>query len=468
MTEPNVVSYADIGQLTPLTESDRGRFFFLDDFHLPGTSVPLAYKEFTREHVRQARAARAAIEFRATLDPSVQPMLDERTAWPRALVERSDSKEVSGFLLPLLPKDHYCRLMDPVDAHVISTPRMMTWLISTARQRKAAGIDLVDVDKTERLMLLAQLSHAIGLLHGHDWVFGDLHFGKVTFALNPPRIKLLGCAGAATLLDLSRRQGSAPFWEPPELVLSVGKGTRHPGVQDKSTDVYKLGLAILRSLTPGQGASMTTDSIRIKDELDDEGAALVAGALSPDRLHRPAADELCSYLSRIVSQRIGMPETLVIGQKMPEPLNTSGGHVFISYVSDDAEMVDNLQGDLERAGVVVWRDRTSLGPGDRWKDSIRHAIADGAFFICCFSEASRKRTRSYMNQELSLAVEELQVRDRGKTWFLPVIFPGGQVPDWPIGPYESLRDFHHTVLSPDNWARGISDLVRTVRARQSR
>ncbi len=462
MTGPDAVAYADIGQLIPLAESSRGRFFLADDLDLPGSGVPLVYKEFTREHAGQAQAARSAIEFRAVLNPEEQAQLDERSIWPRALVEKSGPREVSGLLLPLIPVDFYCRLVDPASSRVVSIPRMMTWLISTARQRKAAGIDLTDVDKTERLMMLAQLSYIIGFLHRHGWVFGDLHFNKVAFALNPPRIRLLGCTDAAALSDLFRRQRSAPFWDPPELLHNAGKSVHRQGMQDGFTDAYKLGLAILRSLTPGQGASMTTTPSRIKDELDDEGTALVTEALSPDRTRRPTADELCSYLSRIVSQRIGFPEALVIGQKMLEPENASSGHVFISYVSDDAEMVDRLQRDLERAGVVVWRDRTSLGPGDRWKDSIRRAISDGAYFICCFSGASRKRTRSYMNQELSLAVDEMQVRNREKAWFLPVIFPGGQVPDWPIGPNGSLRDFHHTLLSPDYWAKGINDLVRTI------
>jgi CheY-like chemotaxis protein len=145
------------------------------------------------------------------------------------------------------------------------------------------------------------------------------------------------------------------------------------------------------------------------------------------------------------------------------PSAWSGGHVFISYVSEDSELVDTLQADLEAAGITVWRDRTNLGPGDRWKDAIRRAISSGAFFLSCFSAASNLRNRSYMNEELTLAIEELRVRSRDQVWFLPVVFPGGQVPCWPIGANETLCDFNFISLTPDCWPDGIAKLIRTIR-----
>jgi len=431
-----------------------------DGTYLPESSAPLGYQEFNRQDGGRVKSVQAAVAFWMGLSPGERAVLDERTSWPRAVVERVEPKSGHGFLTLLIPPEFFCKLADRDSGKIISRPREMTWLISSARQRRAAQLDLTEVDKTERLMLLAQLTYTIGFLHKHDWVYGDLHFGNVLFALNPPRIKLLECDGAAALSDPARRQGSAPFWDPPECQAG---GERPQRLQDIATDVYKLGLAILRSLTPGQGAAMTRAPDRIADELDAEGTALLAGALSADRLARPTASELYSYFSRTISRRIGVPEALAIGQIMPDLAGTSGGHVFISYVSEDSKLVDKLQHDLESAGVAVWRDRTSLGAGDRWRDSIRSAIAAGSFFICCFSEASRSRTRSYMNEELALAIEELRIRNRENIWFLPVLFPGGEVPDRQIGAGENLRDFNYTSLTPSNWPRGINQLVRTIR-----
>jgi TIR domain len=463
MAKPSAVAFSNLGRLTLLAKGSHGTIFRAEDFRLHGTSTPIVYKEFNEEGGRQAGRARRAVEFRDALPSAELALLDERCIWPLALVEKGDQGQPAGFLMPLIQTDFFCCLADPDTGQIVTAPRMMTWLISTAKQRKAARIDLAEVDKTERLMLLAQLSGTIGLLHRHGRVFGDLHFGNVVFALNPPRIRLLRCYNAAAPSGLASSQDSAPFWVPPEFKGNSQKTTQAQELQDGPTEVYKLGLAILRSLTPGQGASTATAPSRINDELDSDGAALVSAALSPDRLSRPTADELTSYLSRKVSQRIGVPEALLAGRASPQPaVSAPGGHAFISYVSDDSEVVDRLQHDLERAGVVVWRDRTSLGVGDRWKESIRRAISDGAFFICCFSEASGTRARSYMNEELTFAIEELRVRNPQKIWFLPVVLPGGDVPDRPVNAHESLRDFHYTFLSPDNWDSGISNLVRSI------
>jgi hypothetical protein len=91
-------------------------------------------------------------------------------------------------------------------------------------------------------------------------------------------------------------------------------------------------------------------------------------------------------------------------------------HAFISYVREDADHVDLLQRRLEKAGVRVWRDTADLWPGEDWQAKIRRAIQDDALvFIACFSRKSVARNRSYQNEELVLAVEELRRRRPDKT-----------------------------------------------------
>ena len=96
-------------------------------------------------------------------------------------------------------------------------------------------------------------------------------------------------------------------------------------------------------------------------------------------------------------------------------------HVFVSYVREDHERVDRLANALRVAGVEVWVDRDALEPGQFWKDSIRRAIDDGAFFLACFSEAYVTRDETYMNEELSLAIERLRLMRRDRAWFIPVL-----------------------------------------------
>jgi hypothetical protein len=54
--------------------------------------------------------------------------------------------------------------------------------------------------------------------------------------------------------------------------------------------------------------------------------------------------------------------------------SSSGGHVFLSYVGEDRQLVDWLQARLERAGIPVWRDVRDLWPGDVWKRRIQDAV----------------------------------------------------------------------------------------------
>src|SRR5688572_2662218 len=96
-------------------------------------------------------------------------------------------------------------------------------------------------------------------------------------------------------------------------------------------------------------------------------------------------------------------------------------HVFISYVREDSAVVRRLASELESNGVEVWLDRDRLTPGLRWQVAIREAIQGGAYFLACFSDHLNGRDRSYMNEELVIAIEELRRRPTRVAWFLPVL-----------------------------------------------
>jgi TIR domain len=98
------------------------------------------------------------------------------------------------------------------------------------------------------------------------------------------------------------------------------------------------------------------------------------------------------------------------------------GHAFISYVREDTQAVDKLQSVLEAAGVRVWRDNTAdLWPGQDWRTRIRQAItADALAFIACFSRNSVRRGKTYQNEELTLAVEQVRQRQPSDSWLIPV------------------------------------------------
>jgi KAP-like P-loop domain-containing protein len=302
------VEKADLGQLIPLAEGAFGNVFRVPDYRLPGDQAELAYKEFISNHAVQARSADAVVSFREMLSPAGRDDLDRYTVWPRALVE--DKGTVTGLLMPLIPDEFFCDREDPDTSNTRRLPLELQWLIATKQQRHLARIDLPDIELPDRLALLAQLAYILARLHEHGWVFGDLSFKNAVFALNPLRMMLLDCDGAAALTDFDRRQTLTPLWEPPE--FSWSDSAQRPAQfdqQDTLTDVYKLGLAILRCLSPGKGAASARSVARIAGVLDAEGANLISRAISADRSSRPTARELYAYLYKTIPhpQRAALP-----------------------------------------------------------------------------------------------------------------------------------------------------------------
>ncbi|MFC7487850.1 toll/interleukin-1 receptor domain-containing protein [Knoellia sp. CPCC 206453] len=140
-----------------------------------------------------------------------------------------------------------------------------------------------------------------------------------------------------------------------------------------------------------------------------------------------------------------------------------GKHVFVSYVREDNEEVDKLCQVLEAAKIPYWRDRTSLGPGETWKAQIRDAIRRGSLvFLGCFSDNSRAKERSHMNEELTLAVEEYRQRAPGRTWLIPVRFDHGDVPEWDLGAGQTLSDLNYADLFGDQYAAQAASLVTSI------
>jgi hypothetical protein len=138
-------------------------------------------------------------------------------------------------------------------------------------------------------------------------------------------------------------------------------------------------------------------------------------------------------------------------------------HVFISYVREDSPKVDQLCKILDAAQIPYWRDLRSLNPGDWWKTQIREGIRKGSLvFLACFSENSRARTRNNMNEELTLAVEELRKMPPGHTWMIPVRFDEGIVPPWDLGAGRTLDDVNRVDLFGEDYTANIASLVSVI------
>ncbi|MEM6256621.1 MAG: toll/interleukin-1 receptor domain-containing protein [Cyanobacteria bacterium P01_D01_bin.156] len=136
-------------------------------------------------------------------------------------------------------------------------------------------------------------------------------------------------------------------------------------------------------------------------------------------------------------------------------------HVFISYVREEIQTVKRLRDALQAYDVEVWLDKDQLKPGYRWADAIREAISEGAFFIACFSNAYNERIKSYMNEELTLAIDELRQRPTNQAWFIPVLLDQCEVPNRSIGGGETFRSIQQVKLY-ENWNEEISRILSVV------
>lgn len=136
-------------------------------------------------------------------------------------------------------------------------------------------------------------------------------------------------------------------------------------------------------------------------------------------------------------------------------------HVFISYVHENERTVAKLYRELTTRGIRVWVDRNDIAPGTLWQDAIRNAICQGDFFVACFSKEYNQREQTYMNEELTLAIEELRKRPKERAWFIPVRL-SGQVPDWGIGSGKTLRSIQWVELTKTRWDDGLQRILSVI------
>ena len=140
--------------------------------------------------------------------------------------------------------------------------------------------------------------------------------------------------------------------------------------------------------------------------------------------------------------------------------------IFLSYVRENEEIVDKFCQELISRDLKVWLDRQDLNPGSRWKQEIRKAIREGAFFVACFSKEQNKSDKTYMNEELTIAIDELHQKPSERIWFIPVKLNRCKIPDRNIGGGETLRDLHYINLYKD-WNVGIQSILKVVQPEPS-
>lgn len=105
-------------------------------------------------------------------------------------------------------------------------------------------------------------------------------------------------------------------------------------------------------------------------------------------------------------------------------------YVFISYVRENSEPVENLiRSRLEDAGIEVWIDTHNIQPGEDWEQAVRKGLEGAARCLVCFSHERNVKARSPVNDELRLAVDESRKRQLDRRWIIPILLSPCDIPE---------------------------------------
>jgi hypothetical protein len=347
-------------------------------------SIALVESNFDMEGGRLdewVRIVERAIALRSRMLDGDRDLLDRLTAWPRAIV-MEDGLPV-GLVVSFPLGDAY---LTP-DRGANGPKRLMTlpWISASAAHSERSNLNFTMVDQPLlRFALAAQLSRAIEVLHRYEIVFGDLAPRHVAVSLGPPRIMLMNGEYAAALSDLNRVQLHTPFLRPPE---SLREGRR---LQDLRTDVYKLGLCILRCIMKGRGITQFKEVSAVVRTLDSDGVLLLQRCLSDDPDERPPATEVRAYFERLTLSMA--PSALLDYLGDPVPATGSFKHalsnvkdisdatspsVFMSYRRTDQQhatyrIYENLQYELGAGSLFV--DIDDIEPGADFQREIENKV----------------------------------------------------------------------------------------------
>jgi DNA-binding helix-hairpin-helix protein with protein kinase domain len=241
----------------------------------------LAYKEYAQGIAYDADVLHDMVCFRLQLADGERTFLDERLAWPRAMVytgtpptllppSRNTGTRVRGFLMP--------RVTDTYELHspLFPKPKQQALEFLLNDDAYASRIGLV-VDDTQRLALLLDLARILERLHRNAVVVGDLSPKNVLFSLSgKPRCVLIDCDSMRYRNKDVLPQVDTPDWEVPEAQkATIG------------SDSWKFGLIATRLFNRQQDGTDLGPLRVVSTEL----AGLATRARQQDPRRRPAPSD---------------------------------------------------------------------------------------------------------------------------------------------------------------------------------
>jgi hypothetical protein len=290
-----LVALGPIG--TAIGHGGQADVFEVPRLSLPDVRGPLVYKQYKTPPVSTA-GLDMIVAARSALGQPGRERLDRMAAWPvRTVVEQG---ALRGIVMPRISDGYFDDVRMPGSGGTQRKLRDVQNLF--IRPEVARWLGRPDPDVEQRLRVCRDFAGALRYLHDElNFMFGDISSTNEVYRLDrTPTVMFLDCDGLRRPGSVSSAdQLNTPDWVPPE-----------GGALTVATDLYKLGLFILRCLTPGDQCSTSTDPTAALPDLDETGGDLLMRAVSADPAGRPSAAEWHRHLSLLLGDPVDPPSVL--------------------------------------------------------------------------------------------------------------------------------------------------------------
>lgn len=121
--------------------------------------------------------------------------------------------------------------------------------------------------------------------------------------------------------------------------------------------------------------------------------------------------------------------------------------VFICYAREDEKAAIRLYAELKECGLLPWRDKIAILPGENYKLAIRGAIKGSRYFVPLLSSASVQKV-GFVQKELRYAIDNSYNYPQGTINIIPARLDECKIP------FDELEELEYVDLFPD-WEAGL-------------
>lgn len=232
----------------------------------------LVLKRFFTPQLVNGETLRRLVHWRRELSELERRQLDHLATWPLTTVE--EEGQVLGFVMHRVPVEFSQTVRVPSGARR-TVLREAQYLLSEERARR---LGVTFPAATRRVEIVFALIEAIHFLHRRRIVVGDLSARNILWDAPSARVLMVDCD--------SMFLGGVGSPLPPAFTVDWDDSAGHADAA-ASSDVYKLGLFVLRVLT---GSFQSRNPEAAAAHIDGTGLLLLRASLSPYSSERPGIE----------------------------------------------------------------------------------------------------------------------------------------------------------------------------------